>query len=500
MLPLIVSTWVAASADPTAGNSVASAGRAAVQAAIARMGGADGLRRLDTLRLEWVGYVNLLEQSERPEGPWIPAIQRTTEIWDASHGRWSETVQATVAEDEYTLRTVVDGDAAARRFGERWLPAGPGDADAAREWMSLSPQSVLLAALDATDLKEEPRREFQGVPHRVVAWGEGERRRRLLLNAETGFPSAIEESRAYPQDRYWQIWGDVATRVAWSYWDIFPGGSGPLFYPRQWDVERGGRPWKALTITKLEPVAQAPADAFDIPAQARAASSRSLDDPELGDPKRPAAELAPGVVYVPGSWGVALVRQDDGVVVLEAPISAGYTARVLEEAARRFPGERVRAVVTTSDSWPHFGGIREYAARGIPIYVLDRNVPQIRRALESPHRFHPDALARAPRAAILRPVSAKTVVGRGPNRIELHPVRGETGERMMLAYLPGARILYASDLFQAGRDGPPEYAWEVAEVARRERLDVRTVFAMHSDPTSWEKLIALATPAAAPAP
>jgi hypothetical protein len=66
---------------------------------------------------------------------------------------------------------------------------------------------------------------------------------------------------------------------------------------------------------------------------------------------------------------------------------------------------------------------------------------------------------------------------------------------MMLAYLPGSRILYASDLFQAGRDGPPEYAWEVAEVARREKLEPVTVFAMHSDPTPWEKLLELARPA-----
>jgi hypothetical protein len=197
---------------------------------------------------------------------------------------------------------------------------------------------------------------------------------------------------------------------------------------------------------------------------------------------------------------VTLVRQSDGVVVLEAPISAGYSARVLEEAERRFPGVPVKAVVTTSDSWPHIGGIREYAARGIPVYLLDHNVAQIRRALESPHRLHPDALARAPRKPILRPVSGRTVLGDSPNpnRIELLPARTETGERMMLAFLPESGLLYASDLFQAGRGGPPEYAWEVADVARREKLHVRTVFAMHSDPTPWEKLLELVAAAQKP--
>jgi hypothetical protein len=30
----------------------------------------------------------------------------------------------------------------------------------------------------------------------------------------------------------------------------------------------------------------------------------------------------------------------------------------------RYPGVKVKAVVTTSDAWPHLGGVREYVARG----------------------------------------------------------------------------------------------------------------------------------------
>ena len=80
--------------------------------------------------------------------------------------------------------------------------------------------------------------------------------------------------------------------------------------------------------------------------------------------------------------------------------------------------------------------------------------------------------------------------------IELYPFRGETSERMMMAFLPGPGILYASDLYQIGQGGPPEYAWEVADAVRREKLDVRTVFAMHSDPASWQSLLDLVVAAA----
>jgi hypothetical protein len=465
-----------------------------VKTAVTRMGGEAALRSLETMRIETVGYRNLLEQSERPEGPWIPQIERTVELWDTrgEHERWQETTEATTADDTSTLKTIVAGGAAARKYGDRWLPTSRGAILEAREWMALSPQQVLLAALAAGDLRRDPDLEFQGVPHHSVSFGAGEDRRRILLSAQTGFLTAVETMRAYPDDLFWQIWGDVPTRVSYSYWDLRPGG---LLYPLQWDVERGGRPWRALTIAKLEPAAAFASDDFAIPQSEKdafaARGAQALDELPLGTPSKPAVELAPGVVLIPGSWGVALVRQSDGVVVLEAPISAGYSARVLDEAKRRFPGLPVKAVVTTSDSWPHFGGIREYVARGIPVYLLDLNVPQIRRALESPHRFHPDALAKNPREAILRPVSSRTVIGDGdgPNRIELYPSRGETGERMMLAFLPDSGVLYASDLYQSGRGGPPEYAWEVAEVARREKLNVKTVFAMHSDPAPWQALL-----------
>ena len=63
---LVTMLFVAAAAMPRSAGGHDAASRL-VQTAIHRMGGLDALRRLETLRLEWVGYVNLLEQSERPE-------------------------------------------------------------------------------------------------------------------------------------------------------------------------------------------------------------------------------------------------------------------------------------------------------------------------------------------------------------------------------------------------------------------------------------------------
>ena len=58
-------------------------------------------------------------------------------------------------------------------------------------------------------------------------------------------------------------------------------------------------------------------------------------------------------------------------MVMEAPISSGYSVKVLDFAQTKFPGMAIKAVITTSDAWPHFAGLREYVARGIPVYVVE---------------------------------------------------------------------------------------------------------------------------------
>ena len=50
--------------------------------------------------------------------------------------------------------------------------------------------------------------------------------------------------------------------------------------------------------------------------------------------------------------------------------------------------------------------LREAVARGIPVYLLDRNVPIVERALDAPHTRHPDALARSPRKPLRKRIAA----------------------------------------------------------------------------------------------
>ena len=131
----------------------------------------------------------------------------------------------------------------------------------------------------------------------------------------------------------------------------------------------------------------------------------------------------------------------------------------------------MKGVITTSDSWPHIGGLREYAARGIPIYAPDLNKEVLDRLFTAPHTERPDTLQQHPRKAVMKYISARTTVGSGPNRVELIPYRSETGERQMLVYFPEYKLLYTSDLFApdtATTWFTPEYLLELQQTIARE--------------------------------
>ncbi|QSQ24418.1 MBL fold metallo-hydrolase [Pyxidicoccus parkwayensis] len=479
--------------------------RARVQAAAEAMGGEARLRALSSLRIQGIGHWNLLEQSERPTPPWLVMYEQVDELRVPSRQRLRQKTEgrgAAGAGAWQVATLVMDGDAVAMEHEGKLRPVGGAQLQDMRERLDFAPERILLTALDAKDLHGAPDTALQDVPHHVVTFHQGRAAVRLFLNANTGLPTLVESEDAHPADMFWSVWGDVRTRLFFQSWSLEAGG---LRYPRNWEWQRNDTTYHSFTVTALELEPKVSDADFAIPDDVRKAFAArgglTVEDLPLGRPDRPAVELAPGVVHIPGRWDVALVKQEDGLVVIEAPIASGYSARVLEEAAKRFPGVKVKAVVSTSDAWPHVGGVREYASRGIPLHVLDLNRPLVERLLKAPRSRVPDALAKAPRAAKLQVVARRTVLGTGANRLELIPVRTETGERMLFVWMPEHHILYSSDLVQPGQSGGffnPQQLSETVDVAAREKLDVARVFGMHLGATEWKALTDAVEKARAP--
>jgi hypothetical protein len=479
------------------GRAQAVPARDRVMAAIDAIGGQARLNDLKSLRLESIGHGYALEQSERPEGPWLTTYSETTDVRDFEHKRRRvETRRRNWSFPSWSplSMTVIDGDVVARTNGTRWAPGAPQELAAMRAVYALAPERVLLTALAAADLRSFPDELQQKVNQHVVGFTLDGQHVRLFLNAWTHVPTMLEIVKATPG---FADWGDVTERRWYSFWTLEKGG---FKYPRQTTIEWNGFPFSDETVQVLkvdEPVDDA---AFAIPDETKAAFAANANKPgpvppTVFDASR-ATELAPWLVEVPSGYNISIVKQPDGLVIMEATTSNAHAASVIAYAKTRFPGMPIKAVVTTSDAWPHIAGIREYVAAGIPIYALDLNVSILTRFITAKHTLTPDTLQKQPKAPLFRLVSSKTVIGTGDTRIELIPVRGEIGERMMLAWFPGAHVLYSSDQIQRARPGlgspffMPMMLMEVQAAAEREGVTgIERVFGMHLTPTPWSEVL-----------
>ncbi|HVR98779.1 MAG TPA: hypothetical protein VMW27_19330 [Thermoanaerobaculia bacterium] len=469
-------------------------GRALVEAAIGVMGGLDLLRSLDVVSVEGIEIFNEMASHDRPGMTLYTRTSRFKEWRDARNSRRRyELVEIGVSEPSQT-EIVMNRDVAVRTFGGNPMsdliqilygfPAWQQSDEA----LALAPEQALLAALDAPDLQILPDTDLNGLAQDTLEFRRKDARVRLFLNKDNHFPSAVEITREMPYESFYGELGELTTRLCFSTWWLV---ADKLRYPLEWNIYFRDRLQRTVLIDKVELNAAADDNFFAVPeantAAFRKSAVKSIEDYPLGSLQDEPLEVAPGVVFIPGFMNVVLVLQDDGVVVVEAPISCGYSSRVLEEIGRRFPGALVKAVVSTSDAPVHFGGVREYVARSIPVYVRDSNLLSLQELIAAPHKVLLDAYARAPKPPDFRVVRSKVTVGSGPNRLEIYPVHSAGGERSLLVYLPEHRLLYAADLPLKG-NGSPFRPFALADAVAQERLAVDRVFGIHPSPTPWQEV------------
>jgi len=196
-------------------------------------------------------------------------------------------------------------------------------------------------------------------------------------------------------------------------------------------------------------------------------------------------EVVKDLWIVTGPCNSTIVKQEDGIVVIESPLSSTYGEALLDEVKQMYPNSPVKALVSTSDAWLHLGGIRAFAAIKTPIYYVHENEEIVKNILAATYTTYPDAFqASGVKSFTLKSVKQITTIGKGANELQLIPFNTETGDRMMMVYFPNQKLLYCSDLYQPkdskGNYWQPHYAWEVLSAIQKNKLPADISFyAMH---------------------
>ena len=371
--------------------------KACVALALDAMGGRERLEGVKTISLEGIQHTQLVEQSYRQE-PFITAYARTKEKLDfgaqraliQTHLTWPESDPGQ-AESDTTLVVGPEGGVSTAPRSPIVRDRAAGVDEARYALAALGPMRLLLTALSAPDLHFESPQRLRGSVHPVLGFSWQGRPMRVMINPFKHLPDALERVAVFRD--HWYQWGDVRQRIYWDNWQTFHG----IRYPTNEVEERNGIAWESRQVLGIELNPSIDAADFKMDAQvaAKVSQSKGWESPFKA---KDGVTLAPGVTLFPGAWNATVVKQDDGIVLLESPLSGTYFGGVIDKAKADSPGQPVKAVLSTSDSWPHVGGVRQAVALGLPLYEpLDLNQPLLERLVASPRHIHPDLLGRARR-------------------------------------------------------------------------------------------------------
>jgi len=460
-------------------NKISESAKLVLKQAILELG--KGWDTIQSLKLEGYGTSFILDQSERFEGPYIPAqINRSMLIVPAQQiMRVDEQQNDFVFGGNTTY--LVNGEAIAVKDKE-----GIHASDAyenLQDRLLLSPDVLFRKALASNSLHLQKDTVLQKTVQYVISFVYDNFPVRIFINKETSMITAAEVIKPLKGD-YARIWGDSEKMIYYSFWDLLDRN---VHYPLQTDIYINGYYKETFLINHWELNPQISIDSLTIPPDV-ALDYRGRDVSTLNrymeNMKKNTKEIAKDIWLLPGPCNTTVVKQDDGIVVIESSYSSEYGEAIVQKVRELYPGSKIKAFIATSDAWFHLGGIRPFATKNISFYFPYRNEPLIRKILAANYKTFPDSLSlKGEGRMILKGVKDVTTIGEGNNEIRLFPYKTETGDRMMMVYFPKQKILYCSDLFQPkGRDGKywqPHYAWEVYHAIKEYHIDAIKFYAMH---------------------
>src|SRR5688572_18798975 len=372
------------------------------------LGGQEALDDLAGLRIEGTGARFIPNEGNTPADPPIEAntFERVVSIdfaADALRVDTSRDIEFLFpASQQYY--DVVQGNlgASTQPFfaGANGTLSSDKTASIRRQEVLLTPQ---LLVRELGGLTQGPDQDLDGENHHVLVAEGGPAPVTLFINAASGMLSKLEtlEHDFYQRDALLEIF----------YEDWAPAGT--TAFPRTLRVVRGGQTLFTEEVTAVGVDPSFEADTFEFPAGAdpvfdatlfaRGELSHqwyylldSIGLPFTGvDVAITRVDVAPGVLQlVGGSHHSLLVEQENGLVLVDAPLYEDRGDALVEFAETAFPDKPITHVVASHFHEDHVSGIREVLGLTGATLVVQASVEEFwQELLEAPSTLRPDALA-----------------------------------------------------------------------------------------------------------